>query len=55
MVLSGKRGAKGTYEEVAIESARECTNARAKQNRILDKAVEELLAAVAEVNGQFNK
>lgn len=42
MVLSGKRGAKGTYEEVAIESARECTNARAKQNRILDKAVEEL-------------
>ena len=42
MVPSQKRGAKGTYEEVAIESARECTNARAKQNRILDKAVEEL-------------
>ena len=42
MVLSQKRGAKGTYEEVAIESARECTNARTKQNRILDKAVEEL-------------
>ena len=42
MVPSQKRGAKGTYEEVAIESARECTNARAKQNRALDKAVEEL-------------
>lgn len=42
MVPSQKRGAKGTYEEVAIESARECTNARAKQNRTLDKAVEEL-------------
>lgn len=42
MVESHKRGAKGTFEEIAIESARECTNARAKQNRILDKAVEEL-------------
>ena len=42
MVPSQKRGAKGTYEEVAIESARECTNARAKQNRTLDKAVEQL-------------
>ena len=42
MVESHKRGAKGTFEEVAIESARECTNARAKQNRILDKAVEQL-------------
>lgn len=42
MVESHKRGAKGTYEEIAIESARECTNARAKQNRILDKAEEQL-------------
>jgi len=42
LVASGKRGAKGTYEEVAIESARECTNARTKQNRLLDKAEEEL-------------
>lgn len=42
LVESHKRGAKGTMEEVAIESARECTNARARQNRILDKAVEEL-------------
>ena len=40
MIPSKKRGAKGAPEELAIESARECTNARAKQNRILDKAVE---------------
>lgn len=42
LVVSHKRGANGALEEVAIESARECGNARAKQNRILDKAVEEL-------------
>lgn len=37
-----KRGAKGTFEEVAIESLRECTNAKSKQNRITDQMVEEL-------------
>ena len=37
-----KRGAKGTLEEVAIESLRECTNAKSKQNRITDQMVEEL-------------
>lgn len=42
LVVSHKRGANGALEKQAIESARECTNARAKQNRILDKAVEEL-------------
>lgn len=42
LVPSHKRGAAGTFEEVAIESARECVNARAKQNRVLDKAVEQL-------------
>lgn len=42
MVPCNKRGAKGTMEEVAIESARECTNARSKQNRTLDKAIDEL-------------
>ena len=36
MVPCNKRGAKGTLEEVAIESLRECTNAKAKQNRITD-------------------
>lgn len=41
-VVSHKRGANGALEEVAIESARECTNAKARQNRILDKAIEGL-------------
>ena len=39
MVPCNKRGAKGTYEEVAIESVRECTNARTKQNKIKENAV----------------
>jgi len=41
-VPCNKRGAKGTLEEVAIESLRECTNAKAKQNRITDQMVAEL-------------
>ena len=55
LVESHKRGAKGTFEEVAIESARECTNARAKQNRILDKAVEELEIKIAKHDLLSNK
>ena len=35
-VPCNKRGAKGTTEEVAIESLRECTNAKSKQNRVTD-------------------
>lgn len=42
LVESHKRGARGALEELAIESARECTNARAKQNRTLDKVEEQL-------------
>ena len=42
LVPCNKRGAKGTMEEVAIESLRECTNAKAKQNRITDQMVGEL-------------
>ena len=38
-VPSGKRGAKGTLEYLAIESVRECTNARNRQNKTLDDAV----------------
>lgn len=41
-VPCNKRGAKGTTEEVAIESLRECTNAKAKQNRITDQMVDKL-------------
>ena len=42
LVSCNKRGAKGTKEEVAIESLRECTNAKAKQNRITDQMVSDL-------------
>lgn len=38
MVPSGKRGCKGQMELLCVESARECTNAKAKQGRILDQA-----------------
>lgn len=55
MVPSQKRGAKGTYEEVAIESARECTNARSKQNRILDKAEQDLEIKIAKHDLLSNK
>lgn len=41
-VPCNKRGAKGTMEEVAIESLRECTNAKSKQNRVTDQMVSEL-------------
>ena len=46
LVPSGKRGAKGTMEEVAVESARECTNAKNKQNKIKETVVDKLLIAV---------
>lgn len=46
LVPSHKRGAKGTFEKVAIESARECTNAKNKQNRIKDAAVEKLIMKI---------
>lgn len=44
MVESNKRGAKGTLEKLAIESARECTNAKAKQDRITNQMVDILIA-----------
>ena len=41
-VPCNKRGAKGTTEEVAIESLRECTNTKSKQDKITTNAVEQL-------------
>lgn len=40
LVESGKRGEKGKIVSVVDESVRECTNAKNKQNRIKDSAVE---------------
>ena len=42
LVECHKRGAKNTLEKVAIESARECTNAKAKQDKLKEKIVDEL-------------
>lgn len=42
MIPSGKRGAKGTLERADIESARECANAKARQDKAKLAAVEKL-------------
>ena len=42
MVPCNKRGAKGTYEKVAIESVRECVNARTHQNKIKEDVIERI-------------
>ena len=39
MIPSGKRGAKGTLDKAGSEAARECSNARNRQNKSLDEAV----------------
>lgn len=39
MIPCQKRGAKGTLEEAAVESTRECVNARTHQNKFKDEAV----------------
>ena len=55
MVPCNKRGAKGTFEEVAIESARECTNARTRQNKIMDEMVEAIEIKIHKYNLLENK
>lgn len=55
MVISHKRGANGALEEVAVESARECTNARARQNRILEKAQDQIEIKIFNNNLLDNK
>lgn len=55
LIPSGKRGAKGTLDTRANESARECTNARARQNKILDQAVEEMEIKIAKYDLLENK
>ena len=41
-VVSHKRGANGALELVAIESARECTNAKSKQDKLKEQMAEKL-------------
>lgn len=46
LVPSGKRGAKGTMERVDVESTRECTNAKARQDKTKKEVVERLEAKI---------
>lgn len=54
-VPSNKRGAKGTEELLAVESARECTNAKNRQNKIKDNAVDSLEAKIYKLGLIDNK
>lgn len=47
LIPSGKRGAKGTLEEIAVESARECTNAKAHQKKFQETATEKIGQKIA--------
>ena len=40
LIPSGKRGAKGTMEKAGVEAARECSNARNRQNKSLEVAMD---------------
>lgn len=55
MIPSGKRGAKGTLERVDVESARECTNAKNKQNKVKETAVLQLEAKIFKYDLLENK
>jgi single-stranded-DNA-specific exonuclease len=55
LVESHKRGAHGVSEEVAVESIRECVNARTHQNTFIDNAVEQLENKIAKLDLLSNK
>ena len=54
-IPSNKRGAKGTLEFAAIESARECTNAKAHQDKKKNEIVENLEIKIAKNDLLENK
>lgn len=55
LVPCNKRGAKGTFEKVAIESLRECTNTKSKQDKITTNAMEQLNVKIFNNNLLDNK
>ena len=55
MVPCGKRGAKGTMERVDIESTRECTNAKSKQDKMKETATDRLEAKIYKYDLLENK
>lgn len=46
IIPSTKRGDKGNFETVAQQAARNCVNARSRQNRQKEKAIEELTSKI---------
>lgn len=46
LIPSGKRGAKGTLEKAGVEAARECSNARNRQNKTLETAIDTVEAKI---------
>ena len=54
-IPSKKRGANGALEENAIESVRECVNAKAKQTRIKEAAIERIEYKIHKENLLDNK
>lgn len=55
LVPCNKRGAKGTFEKVAIESLRECTNTKSKQDKITTNVMEQLNVKIFNNNLLDNK
>ena len=55
MVPSNKRGAKGTMELLAVESARECTNAKSRQDKKKEEIVGGLEARIYKLGLLDNK
>ena len=49
-IPSNKRGAKGALEEAAVESARECVNARSHQNKAKELAMERAEYKISKYN-----
>lgn len=54
-IESKKRGAKGTLELLCVESVRECTNAKARQDRIVENAMNQLEMKIINNNLLENK
>ena len=55
IVPSTKRGARGETESLATQMARNCVNARARQNRKKDKLLEKVIAKIEEEKLYNNK
>lgn len=55
MIESTKRGAKGTFESLAEQNARNCINARARQNREKEKGLEQLKIQIFNEEKDSNK